>query len=412
MSFYEKAVSYFRRTFGLTETYGLPDRHPTDSGESVDVGRALGLSTAWGCVSLIAGTGGSLPANVYRPGGTIQLVDNSHWLQRIIHDSPNADQTALDFWEFMFASIELQGHAYSEILRRDDGSIIGLDVPVAPDAMNVERRGDGSYRYEWWRYGERHTADQNRMFHVRGPLGGMSTLATCRQVFGTALATERAAGATFKNGARPSGTVEVKQMLQPDKRKELEGALENRFTGAVNAGRPMVLDNGASWKAISLTPDDAQMLESRRFSVEEICRIFGVPPHMVGHTENSTSWGTGLEQQTIGFVMFTLRKRLKRFEQAVMKQLLSPRDIAAGISVQFNIEGLLRGDSKSRGEFYATGLQNGWRTINEVRALENLPPVSGGDVPHMQSQNIPINLQVGPSLVAAKPSSAPAPGGE
>jgi HK97 family phage portal protein len=132
------------------------------------------------------------------------------------------------------------------------------------------------------------------------------------------------------------------------------------------------------------------MLESRAFSVEEICRFFGVPPHMVGHTEKTTSWGTGLEQQTLGFQKFTLRRRLKRIEMALEKQLLTARDRVEGVTIEFNLEGLLRADSKSRSEFYASGLQNGWFTINEVRALENMPPVEGGDTPRMQMQNVPI----------------------
>ena len=153
----------------------------------------------------------------------------------------------------------------------------------------------------------------------------------------------------------------------------------------------MVLEGGTTWQSLSINPEDAQMLESRRFSVEEICRFFGVPPHMVGHTENSTSWGTGLEQQTLAFQKFTLRRRLKRIEQAVNKQLVSEGDRVRGLFVEFNLEGLLRGDSASRSNFYQSGLSNGWMTINEVRRLENLPPVSGGDTPRMQMQNVPIS---------------------
>lgn len=150
-------------------------------------------------------------------------------------------------------------------------------------------------------------------------------------------------------------------------------------------GRPMLLDNKMTWTQLTINPNDAQMLESRRFSVEEICRIFGVPPHMIGHSEKSTSWGTGLEQQTLGFQKFTLRRRLKRIEQALEKQLLTPADRAAGVTIEFNIEGLLRGDSKSRSEFYQAALGDtqkpGWMVRNEVRSLENLPPIPGWDDP-------------------------------
>jgi HK97 family phage portal protein len=163
-----------------------------------------------------------------------------------------------------------------------------------------------------------------------------------------------------------------------------------KYMEAAAQGRPLILNNGFQWHALSINPDDAQMLESRAFSVEEVCRFFGVPPFMIGHTEKTTSWGTGIEQQTLGFQKFTLRRRLKRIEQALEKQLLTPRDRADGITIEFNIEGLLRADSQARALFYGRMTGIGAMTINEVRALENLPPVEGGDVPRMQMQNVPI----------------------
>ena len=145
-----------------------------------------------------------------------------------------------------------------------------------------------------------------------------------------------------------------------------------------------------TYQHLSITPEDAQMLETRAFSVEEICRFFGVPPVMIGHTSKTTSWPTGVEQQVLMFQKFTLRRRIKRIEQAVMMQLLSAEDRARGVSVQFNLEGLLRGDSAARASFYQTMTQIGGMTINEVRRLENLPPVAGGDEVRMQMQNVPI----------------------
>jgi HK97 family phage portal protein len=206
------------------------------------------------------------------------------------------------------------------------------------------------------------------------------------------VSTDAAAASIFANGVRPSGILSAGEnvALTKEQRETLETLLTDKFAGALKAGRPMLLDRGMKWQQLDLNPEDAQMLESRRFGVEEICRIFGVPPHMVGHTENSTSWGTGLEQQTLGFVKFSLRRRLKRIEQALEKQLLTDRDRAEGITIEFNLEGLLRGDSAGRASFYQSGLNNGWMTINEVRRLENLPPVPGGDEPRMQSQNVPI----------------------
>jgi HK97 family phage portal protein len=173
--------------------------------------------------------------------------------------------------------------------------------------------------------------------------------------------------------------------LKAEQAQQAREAVTEKYLEAVRDGRPLILNNGFTWHSLQITPDDAQMLQSRGFSVEEVCRMFGVPPFMIGHTEKSTSWGTGLEQQTLGFQKFTLRRRLKRIEMALEKQLLTPRDRAEGVSIEFNLEGLLRGDSKSRSEFYSAALGDtqkpGWMVRNEIRRLENLPPIDGWDDP-------------------------------
>lgn len=356
-------------------------------------GSAAGLSATWACVGLLAGTIASLPLMVYRTQAGARSVARDHPLFNVLHDSPNYDQTAVDFWEFMCAGVELQGNAYAEREVRADGSVYAL-TPIRPDLVTARRRGDGQIEYLWCQDGKERRVAQESMFHIRGfggnALGGTSTLSACRQVFSGALNAERAANGMFANGVRPSGLLSTDETLTGEQRGELEQLLNDKFVGAVNAGRPMLLDRNLKWSQLTMSPEDAQMLETRRFSVEEICRVFGVPPHMIGHTENSTSWGTGLEQQTLGFQKFTLRRRLKRIEQAAMKQLLTAADRAAGITVEFNLEGLLRGDSAARSNFYKSALGDGWMTINEVRALENLPPVAGGDTPRMQMQNVPI----------------------
>jgi HK97 family phage portal protein len=365
-----------------------------DSGYAGAAG-VLALSAAWACVNLLAGTIASLPLMVYRTDRDgRRSVASDHPLYRVLHDSPNADQTAVDFWEFVCACLEMHGNAYCEVERAGDGRVIALSPPVVPDLVSVRRAGNGDLEYEWSEGQRRRRETQQRILHIRGfggsPLGGLSTLTFGRQAFGMARSINTAARATFANGVNPSGVMSSDKTFTGTQRADAEKLLQEKYAGAMNAGVPFLLDNGLKWQSISINPDDAQMLESRAFSVEEICRFFGVPPHMVGHTEKVTSWGTGLEQQTLGFQKFTLRRRLKRIEQALEKQLLTPADRAAGVTIEFNLEGLLRADSKSRADFYNAGLQNGWFTINEVRALENMPPVEGGDVPRMQMQNVPI----------------------
>lgn len=355
---------------------------------------AMGISTTWACVNLLAGTIASLPLMVYRIVGGQRELAKDHPLYRLLHDSPNFDQTAVDFWEFMQGSIELHGNAYAEKDMTGSGRVLAL-TPIRPDLMKVRRRRDGAIEYDWTENGVRTVTDQDRILHIRGfgggPLGGASTLAVCGRTFGSALAVDTTAAATFRNGIRSSGvfSAESGKALTKEQMAQTQEFIDEKYIGSVNAGRPMVL-NGLKYQALTISPEDAQMLETRRFSVEEICRVFGVPPHMIGHTENSTSWGTGLEQQTLGFQKFTLRRRLKRIEQALEKQLLTPQDRAAGVTIEFNLEGLLRADSGARATFYREMTGIGVMTINEVRALENLPPVEGGEVPRMQMQNVPI----------------------
>lgn len=356
----------------------------------------LGLSAAWACVNLLSGTTASLPLMVYRrpTGSQERLVAYDHQLYRILHDSPNADQTSMDYWEFVTACIELRGNAFSEIERRGDGSVVALDVPLPPQLVETRRRSDGAIEYKIKQDGRERTVPQERMLHIRGfggsPLGGLSTLSFGRQAFGMALDIEDSARKTFRNGMRPTSSFVAERPLTPEQMDEAEARIQAKYVGAMNAGRPLLLNSGLKYQALSISPEDSQMLESRGFGVEEICRFFGVPPFMIGHTEKSTSWGTGLEQQTLGFQKFTLRRRLKRIEQALEKQLLTPRDRADGVSIEFNLEGLLRADSAARSKFYGEMSRIGAMTINEIRALENLPPVEGGDVPRMQAQNIPI----------------------
>jgi HK97 family phage portal protein len=355
---------------------------------------ATGQSATWACVSFWAGNIASLPITVQRGGpGGVPVEDTGHPLYWLLHDSPNYDQSAYDFWEFMVASIELRGNAYAEMVKRDDGFIISLNA-VPPQLMSVSRDTSGALQYRWRDDAGDHLVRQENMLHIRGfgggPLGGVSPLAVCRRTFGVALAAERAAAAMFDNGVRPTGTLSTDAKLTLEQRQDFERRLQERFVGAMNAGRPMLLDGGLKWEAISIDPHDAEMLDSRRFSVEDICRVFEVDPHLVGQTQGNTALGSSITEQTLSVLKFKLRKRLKRIEGALSKQLLTRADRSNGVAIRYNLEAFLRADSAGRSTFYQSALTSGWMTINEVRALEGLPPVPGGDVPRMQMQNVPI----------------------
>lgn len=374
------------------------------SGEPVNDATVLALSSAWACVNLVAGTIATLPVMVYRPAKGGRVVATDHWLYRILHDDPNLDQTSVDFWEYTCAALELRGNAYAEKLRGSSGQVVGLD-PIAPGIVSCRRRDDGELEYRWTWNGISRRETSANVLHIRGfggdPLGGVSPIAAGAETFGHARALNRTSGSVFRNAMMPSGVYQTSAKLNAEQTQQIEQLLAKKYQGAANAGRPMVIGHDLKWQQLTMSPEDMEMLESRGFSVEEICRMWGVPPHMIGHTAGNTQLGSSISEQTRGFVMFTLRRRLKRIEAALRKQLLTPRDIAEGIIIEINLDGLLRGAPAERSAFYNAGLQNGWFTINEVRALENLPPVEGGDIPRMQMQNMPITMTAAPSTISA-----------
>lgn len=383
-----------QRNLSIRETDGwYSESGRGGAGELVTESSVLALSSVWACVNLISGSISSLPLMVYsKAADGSRIVVKDHPLYRLLHDSPNYDQTALDFWDYIAASIELRGNAYARI-ERVNGEVKVLS-PLSPDRVSVRRLPSGEIEYRWSENGKPFKGADRDILHIRGfggdPLGGMSTLQFGRKVFGLAQASENAAGAVFENGLQTSGVLKFADWLTEEQREIANKALAEKI-GAKNSGKPIVLEGGTDWQSLTISPEDAQMLQSRGFSVEEICRWFGVPPHMIGHTVKSTSFGAGIEQQMLGFIKFTLRRRLKRIEQALMKQLLTAVERAEGIIIEFNLEGLLRGDTAGRSRFYQMMTGMGAMTINEVRALENLPPVEGGNVPRMQMQNVPID---------------------
>lgn len=358
---------------------------------------SIGLSATWACVQLIAGTIGSLPLMVYRTGDDgIRRLAKDHPLYFVLHDSPNYDQTAVNFWEIMAASVELYGNAYA-LMERRSGGVLNALQPIRPDRMTVRRLKNGDLQYEWTDNGRRYEKRSQDVLHIRGPLGdaigGMSTLAACSDVFSDALAAESASSGIFSNGVSPSGILSTPDNVQLSKpqRAELEALLQERHQGALRSGRPMLLDNGLKWTQLSISPHDAEMLETRKFSGEQVCRIFEVPPAMVGYGDKASNWGTGKEVDVLGFQKFNLRKRLKRIEQALLKQLVPLAERRAqGITIEFNLEGLLRGDTASRYDSYEKAIRMGLMTRNEARSLENLPPVEGGDVITVQMQDVPL----------------------
>lgn len=384
--------SYFTGLFSVQPATVEVAARDVATGESVDEGDALALSSVYACTRLIAGTEAYLPVNVVGPGRTSGMneVHYDHPAHRLLHYSPGDELTPFDFFELSGASLELKGNS---LARKE--MIGGRTVAVEPmpwDECRVWRNSDGELRYDW----DGSTYRPEEVLHIRGfgrdrrRLGGLSTIAVAASTFGLAKAINKSAGSVFRNGISSNIALMSERDLDEKQMADARAKVQERYGSALNAGRPLILNHGWKSESLSINPEDAQMLESRGFSVEDVCRFFAVPPFLIGHTEKTSSWGSGVEQAVLGFQKFGLGPRLRRIEQSLGKQLLNAEDMARGLKIEFNLEGLLRGDSVGRAKFYQTMSQIGAMTINEIRSKENLSPVPGGDVPRMQMQNVPI----------------------
>jgi HK97 family phage portal protein len=377
----------------------------SESGENINAGSAMRVSSVWACVNLIAGTISTLPVSVTREtaDGVPEEVPG-HWLNRILQVSPNYDQTPIDYLDFMASSLELEGDAISLKVRGSSGQVIGLD-PLIASSVSRRRLVNGKIEYRWTKEGRTYVETDENILHIRGPggnpLGGMSTLAFARDTFGLARSAERTQNNIMRNGIRPTVALSFANWLTKDQR-EASKLLPDKFAGIENSGKPIVLEGGTSIEKLSIDPIDAEILLTRGFTVEEICRFFAVPPVMIGHTSKTTSWPSGVEQQFLLFMKLCLRRRVKRIEQAMEKQLLTPMEFARGLRVRFNFEALLRADSLARAQFYEIMRKCGY-TINYIRKLEGLPPVPGGDEILVQMQDIPIS-QAGKQQAPKEPA--------
>lgn len=364
-----------------------------ENARRMNQGAALQLSTVWACVRLISETLATLPMGFYRrkPDGSRVLATN-HALYSILHSQPNANMTAVTFWEAVAASMLLWGNAYVEI-QRIGGSVVSLNFlfPGRVTVMLVQ----GLYEY-WYNdlTGRRRKLERGNLMHIPAfSLGGelgLSPVQYGAKVLASATGAEDASDAVFQKGLRASGFLTAKQVLQKGQRDDLKAALA-KFRGDNDPGGVMVLEADMGYTPMSMNPVDSQLLESRAWSVEELCRWFRVPPFMVGHTQKSTSWGTGIEQQMIGFVTFVLRPWCSRIEQGINKSLLDASE-SGRYYAEFALEGLLRGDSAARAAFYGIMIDKGILTRDEVRALENWPTMgNNAAVLTVQSATVPLD---------------------
>lgn len=359
------------RSLGWGESYG---------GRVITSDGALSLSTAYRCIRLISESVAVLPCKLYRtmPSGEV-VADTDNPMYQLLHDSPNRYQTAFEFWEAMAQSLAMWGNAYA--IKEMVGNRVVALTPIRPDMIQIYKvPKTREIRYRATIDTVQEDLPLDRVFHVKGWGGGFSLIGASpiqlgRHGLGLSMAVEEAASKIFQNGLRPSGFLRVDQVLKKDQRDQIKTNMAE-YMGSANSGKLMVLEGGMQYQQLSLPPEDAQMLETRSFNVEEICRWFGVPPYLAFSTDKSTSWGTGLEQQQLGFLIFSLMPYLERIEQAANKWLLGPSERLTR-HVEFNVEGILRADSKARAEFSQKMVLSGIYTPDEVRKTEGRPAMGG-----------------------------------
>lgn len=354
------------------------------SGYPVNAQTAMRVSAVYACIARIAGAIASLPVPLYeRTDDGRKKIDNAP-LWWMLNEQPHPIWSAASMWEWVIGCNCLRGDAFIQIQRNSGGQPNGL-LPLHPDTVTPENAGDHLVYYIQPRDGGNpYGLHQDDVLHIPN-LGfdGLRSPSVIRhaamQSIGIALAADDYSGKLYANGAMPKHAFFWEGKVEPDQIDLLQRTYAERYTGSSQVGKPMVLSKGVEMKEMSMTAVDAELLESRKFQVIDIARAFGVPPHMIGATEASTSWGTGIEQQTIGFVKYTIQPYLNRIEQELNRKLFR----TARYFVEFQLDGLMRGDYKSRNEGYriAAGRagEPGWMTINEIRRLENLPPIAGGD---------------------------------
>ena len=362
------------------------------AGKSVTAKTAIQMSTVYACVRVIAETIASLPLHVYQADGQGSRKAIEHPLYRILHDEPNTEMTSFVLRETMLSHLLLWGNAYCQIIRNGHGHILGL-YPLLPDQMTVDRDSGGKLTYDYsTREGKIVHLRPEDVLHIPG-LGfdgimGYSPIALEKNAIGLGIAAEEYGSKFFSNGATPSGVLTHPNTVKDPKR--LRESWNAAYGGSSNSGKVAILEEGMQFARISMPNNEAQFLETRKFQVAEICRIYRVPPHLVGDLERATF--SNIEHQGISFAVHTIRPWLVRIEQA-MNRAIFPDKEKGVFFVRFNMDGLMRGAYKERMEGYAIGRQNGWLSTNDIRELENMNPVpeeEGGDALLVNGNMIPI----------------------
>ena len=360
------------------------------SGKNVNERTAMQTTAVYSCVRILSEAIASLPVHLYRYAGRGKERVYDHPLYYLLHDEPNPEMTSFVFRETLMSHLLIWGNAYAQIIRDGRGRVLGL-YPLLPDKVEVDRDGKGELYYVYNRYSDENPnfGEYGRVYlppedvlHIPGlgfdGLVGYSPIAMAKNAVGMTLACEEYGAGFFENGATPGGVLEHPGVLKdPAKVRESWHAV---YGGSKNAGKVAVLEEGMKYQQIGIPPEEAQFLETRKFQVDEIARLYRIPPHMVGDLDKSSF--SNIEQQSLEFVKYTLDPWVIRWEQSLQKALLLPQE-KREYFVKLNVDGLLRGDYQSRMTGYSVGRQNGWLSANDIREMEDMNPIpaeEGGDL--------------------------------
>ena len=370
----------------------------SSSGRRVTERTAMQMTAVYSCVRILSETLASLPLHIYESSETNSRKATKHPLYKVLHDEPNPEMTSFIFRETLMTHLLLWGNAYAQIIRNGKGEVLAL-YPLMPDRMRVDRDEYGQLYYEYMLSDSDANAKESGavrlstqdILHIPGlgfdGLVGYSPIAMAKNAIGMAIATEEYGAAFFANGATPSGILTHPGVI---KNPEVMRESWSKGFGGRNSHKVAILEEGMNYTPISIAPNEAQFLETRKFQLNEIARIFRVPPHMVGDLEKSSF--SNIEQQSLEFVKYTLDPWVSRFEQAMTRRLLTD-DEKKKYYIKFNVDGLMRGDYQSRMNGYATARQNGWMSANDIRALENLDLISdeeGGNLYLINGNMVPL----------------------
>ncbi|MRJ47086.1 phage portal protein [Fundicoccus ignavus] len=365
----------------------------SSSGKVVTELSAMQMTAVYACVRILAESVASLPLHLYSSNedGNKEKA-KEHPLYFLLHDEPNPEMTSFIFRETLMTHLLLWGNAYAQIIRNGKGEVISI-YPLMPNKMKVKRDSQSKeIIYEYYHEDGKVELTDFDVLHIPGlgfdGLMGYSPIAMAKNAIGVALATEEYGAKFFANGAQPGGVLEHPGIIKDPER--VRNSWSQSFGGSSNSNKIAVLEEGMKYTPISISPEQAQFLETRKFQINEIARIFRVPPHMVGDLEKSSF--SNIEQQSLEFVKYTLDPWVLRWEQA-MNRALIPKKNKQTYFISFNVDGLLRGDYESRMNGYATARQNGWMSANDIRTLENLDLISkedGGDLYLVNGNMLPL----------------------